>query len=121
LTISAADADGARQLNTHRNRSEGRDQHWSNACRLPSASVKAAVVGPALVGRAIVMETIVMETVKTMGQKNRTADKEQRPIEPRVPPVVWLGVGIQIDRLWRQRIDLLRQARRIQHDLPAPI
>jgi hypothetical protein len=67
------------------------------------------------------METMVMETVKTMGQKNRTADKEQRPIEPGVPPVVWLGVGIQIDRLWRQRIDLLRQSRRVQHDLPAPI
>ena len=66
---------------------------------------------------------MVMETppVKTMGQENRTADKEQRPIEPRIPPVVWLGVGVQIDRLGRQRIDLLRQSRRIQRDLPAAI
>ena len=121
MTISAANADGDRQVNTHRNRSEGRDQHWSNACRSPSASVKAAVMGPALVRRAIVMEIMVMETVKSARQKNRTADKEQRPIEPGVPPVVWLGVGIQIDRLWRQRVDLLRQSRRIQRDLPAAI
>jgi len=77
------------------------------------------LVGPALVGRAIVMEMMMM--VKTMGQENGTADKEQRPIEPRVPPVVWLGVGIQIDRLLRQRVDLLRQAGRIQRDLPAAI
>ena len=96
---------------------------WSNACRSPSASVKAAVVGPPLVGpammgRAIVMEIMVM--AKTMGQEDRTADK-QRPIEPRVPPVGCLGVGIQIDRLWRQRVDLLRQAGRIQRDLPAAI
>jgi hypothetical protein len=71
-----------------------------------------------MVGRAIVMEIMVM--VKTMGQEDRTADK-QRPIEPRIPPVIWLGVGIQIDRLWRQRVDLLRQSRRIQRDLPAAI
>jgi hypothetical protein len=77
------------------------------------------MVGPAMVGRAIVME--IMVTVKTMGQEDRTADKQQRPIEPRVPPVVWLGVGIQIDRLWRQHVDLLRQARRILRDLPATI
>jgi hypothetical protein len=67
------------------------------------------------------METMVMETVKTMGQKNRTADKEQRPIEPGIPPVVWLGVRRQIDRLWRQRVDLLRQAGRILRDPPAAI
>ena len=121
--ISAADADGARQLNTHRNRSEGRDQHWSNACRSPSASVKAAVVGPALAGPALMGPAIVMEVmvmVETTGQEDRTADK-QRPIEPRVPPVVRLGVGIQIDRLWRQCVNLLRQSRRIQYDLPASI
>ena len=97
--------------------------NWSNACRSPSASVRAAVVGPPLVGPAMVGPAIVMEmmvTVKTTGQEDRTADK-QRPIEPRVPPVVWLGVGIQIDRLWRQRVDLLRQAGRIQRDLPAAI
>jgi hypothetical protein len=76
-------------------------------------------MGPAMVGRAIVMEMMMM--VKTMGQENRTTDKEQRPIEPRVPPVVWLGVGIQRDGLRRQCVDLLRQAGRIQRDLPAPI
>ena len=64
------------------------------------------------------MEMMVM--VKTTGQEDGAADK-QRPIEPWVPPVVWLGVGIQIDRLWRQRVDLLRQAGRIQSDLPAAI
>jgi hypothetical protein len=74
-----------------------------------------------MVGRTIVMETMVMGTVKTTGQEDRTADKQRRPIEPRVPPVVWLGVGIQVDRLWRQRVDLLRQSRCIQRDLPAAI
>ena len=77
------------------------------------------MVGSAMVGPAIVMEIMAMETV-TIGQEYRTADK-QRPIEPRVPPIVRLGVGIQIDGLWRQRVDLLRQSRRIQRDLPAPI
>jgi hypothetical protein len=95
-----------------------------NAYRLPSSSVRGAVVGPSMVGSARVGPAIVMEimvTVKTMGQEDRTADKQQRPIEPRVPPVVRLGVGIQIDRLWWQRVDLLRQSRCIQRDLPAPI
>jgi hypothetical protein len=73
-----------------------------------------------MVGRAIVMEMMMM-MVKTTSQENGTAYKEQRPIEPRVPPVVWLRVGIQIDRLWRQRIDLLRQAGRVQYDLPGAI
>ena len=77
------------------------------------------MVGSAMVGPGIVMEIMAMETV-TIGQEYRTADK-QRPIEPRVPPIVRLGVGIQIDGLWRQRVDLLRQSRRIQRDLPAPI
>ena len=71
-----------------------------------------------MVGSAIVMEMMMM--VKTMGQEDRTADK-QRPIEPRVPPVVRRGVGIQRDRLWRQGVDLLRQSRCIQRDLPTPI
>src|SRR5882762_6868092 len=72
--------------------------------------------------KAALMEPImVMEMVKTMGEENRTADKERRPIEPGIPPVVWLGVRIQIDRLWRQRVDLLRQAGRILGDLPAAI
>lgn len=75
-------------------------------------------VGPAMVGRAIVTEIMVMS--KTMGQEDRPADK-QRPIEPGVPPVGWLGVRRQIDRLWRQRVDLLRQAGRVQRDLPAAI
>ena len=75
---------------------------------------------------ALVTDTMVMEAVKTMDQKNRTADKERRPIEQGIP--VWLGVGIQgvgigiqTDRLGRQRVDLLRQAGRIQRDLPAAI
>src|ERR1700704_3875054 len=73
-------------------------------------------------GKATMVEPImVMEMVKTMGEENRTADKERRPIEPGIPPVVWLGVRIQIGRLWRQRVDLLRQAGRILRDLPAAI
>src|SRR5437016_1291313 len=63
---------------------------------------------------------MVMEAVKTVGQENRTANKERWPIEQGIP-VVLLGIGIQTDRLWRQRIDLLRQAGRIQRDLPAAI
>ena len=85
---------------------------------MKAAVVGPALAGPALMGPAIVMEVMVM--VKTTGQEDGTADK-QRPIEPRVPPVVRLGVGIQIDRLWRQCVDLLRQAGRIQCDLPAAI
>jgi len=60
------------------------------------------------------MEAMVMGTTD---QDDRTAD----PIEPRVPPVVRLGVGIEGDHLWRQRVDLLRQSRRIHRDLPAAI
>jgi hypothetical protein len=73
-------------------------------------------------GKATVVEPImVMEMVKTTGEENRTADKKRRPIEPGIPPVVWHGVRIQIDRLWRQRVDLLRQAGRILRDPPAAI
>ena len=79
----------------------------------------APLMGPAMVGGAIVME--MMMVVKTRGQEDRTADKPQRPIEPRVPPVVRLGVGVQRDGLRRQRVDLLRQAGRIERDLPAAI
>src|SRR4051794_39565711 len=72
--------------------------------------------------KAAVMEPImVMETVKTMEQENRTAGKERRPIDPGIPPVVWVGVRIQIDRLRGQRVDLLRQSGRILRDLPAAI
>src|SRR5882757_9767069 len=77
----------------------------------PSASVKAAVVEPAVVEPAVVEPAVVepamvepamvMEMVKTMGEENRATDKEQRPIEVRTPPVVWLRVGRQIDRLSR--------------------
>ncbi|MGZ5861468.1 MAG: hypothetical protein ACXWI5_11650, partial [Croceibacterium sp.] len=89
--------------------------------RSPPASVKTAVP-EAPVGKATVVEPIVvMDMVKTMGEENRTADKKRRPIEPGIPPVVWLGVRIQIDRLWRQRVDLLRQAGRILRDPPAAI
>jgi hypothetical protein len=84
------------------------------ACRSLSASVRAAVVGAAVMGRAVVMEAMVMGT---MDQQDRTAD----PIEPRVPPVEWLGVRIKGDRLWWQRVDLLRQSRRIDRDLPTAI
>ena len=68
--------------------------------------------------RPVVMEMMVM--ADTVGQEDRTADKK-RPIEPGIPPVEWLGVGIGINRLWRQRIDLLRQAGRVQRDLPAAV
>jgi hypothetical protein len=68
-------------------------------------------------GPAIVMESMVIETV-TMGQENRASDKEQRPIEPRIPVVL---LRIQTDRLWRQRVGLLRQAGRVQRDLPVAI
>jgi hypothetical protein len=74
-----------------------------------------------MVGHAIMMEIMVMKAVYATGQENRTADKERRPIEPRVPPRVRFGVRIQVDRLWRQRVDLLRQSRRIQRDLPVSI
>jgi hypothetical protein len=84
--------------------------------------VKAAVAKPTPMVKATMVEPImVMEMVKTMGEENRTADKERRPIEPGIPPVVWLGVRRQIDRLWRQRVDLLRQAGRILRDPPAAI
>jgi hypothetical protein len=66
------------------------------------------------------MEMMAMETVKAISHEYRIADK-QRPVEPRVPPVVRLGVGIQVHGLWRQRVDLLRQSRRIQRDLPTSI
>src|SRR5258707_14908734 len=73
-------------------------------------------------GKATMVEAImVMEMVKTMGKENRTAGKKRRPIEPGIPPVVWLGVRRQIDRLWRQRVDLLRQTGRILRDPPAAI
>jgi hypothetical protein len=64
------------------------------------------------------MENMVM--VDATGQEDRTADKHW-PIEPGVPPVGWLGVGIQRDRLGWQRVDLLRQAGRVQRDLPAAV
>jgi hypothetical protein len=83
--------------------------------------VKTAVPETAM-GKATMVEPImVMDMVKTMGQENRTADKKRRPIEPGIPPVVWLGVRIQMDRLWRQHVDLLRQAGRILRDPPAAI
>jgi hypothetical protein len=80
-----------------------------------SASVRAAVVETAMVGRAIVTKVVAVD------QEGGTADKGRRPVEPRVPPPVWLGVGIQGDWLWRQRIDLLRQSGRIHRDLPTAI
>jgi hypothetical protein len=84
--------------------------------------VKTAVGKTAPMAKAALVEPImVVEMVKTMGEENRAADKERRPIEPGIPPVVWLGVRIQIDRLWRQRVDLLRQTGRILRDPPAAI
>lgn len=74
-------------------------------------------MGPAMVGRAIVPETMM---VKARGQEDRATDKP-RPIEPGVPPVGWLGIRIRIDRLWRQRVNLLRQAGRVQRNLPTAI
>ena len=83
-----------------------------------------AIVVESMVEPIMVMETVepimVMETMKTMDEENRTA-KKRRPIKPGIPPVVWLGVRIQIDRLWRQRVDLLRQTGRILRDPPAAI
>lgn len=76
----------------------------------PAASVKAAMVESAM----------VMEMVEAMSRENRTADEERWPIEPGIP-VVLLGVGIRADRLWRQRVDLPRQAGCIQRDLPRAI
>ena len=67
--------------------------------------------------RPVVMEMMVM--ANTVGQEDRTADKK-RPIEPGVPRVEWLG-WIRINRLWRQRVDLLRQAGRVHRDLPAAV
>jgi hypothetical protein len=74
-----------------------------------------------MVKATMVEPIMVMEMVKTMGEENRTAGKKRRPIEPGIPPVVWLGVRRQIDRLWRQRVDLLRQAGRILRDPPAAV
>src|SRR5436190_21955914 len=74
--------------------------------------MKAAVVGGTMVRPAMVMETV------TMGQENRTTDKGQRPVQPRVP-IVLLGIGIQ--RLRRQRVDLLRQTGGVQRYLPTAI
>jgi len=66
---------------------------------------------------AAVLETMM---VKARGQEDRATDKP-RPIEPGVPPVGWLGIRIRIDRLWRQRVNLLRQAGRVQRNLPTAI
>jgi hypothetical protein len=64
----------------------------------PPASVKAAVGKTAVretsTRKATMVEPVMVETVKTMGEENRTADKDRRPIEPGIPPVVWLGVRI---------------------------
>ena len=77
--------------------------------------VRAATVRAATVRAAMIRAATVMETV-TLGQENRTSDKEQRPVEPRVP-VILLGIRVQADRLWRQRVDLLRQTGSIQRYL----
>ena len=82
--------------------------------------VRPATVGRAMMGGAIVVEIMAMKTVKPIGQEYRTAGK-QRPIEPRVPPVVRLGISGWMDGLWRQGVDLLRQSGRIQRDLPTSI
>src|SRR5690242_11205936 len=77
------------------------------------AAVKTTMV------KAATMESMkVMEMVEATGEEDRPPDKG-RPIEPGIP--VWLGVLIQMDRLRRQRVDLLRQAGRILGDPPAAI
>ena len=68
----------------------------------------------------MVEPAVVMEVVKAMGHENGTADEERWPTEQGIP-VVLPGVGIQADRLRRQRVDLLRQAGRIHRDLPGAI
>ena len=75
---------------------------------MKAAMVKAATVEPMK----------VMEMVETTEEEDRPPDKG-RPIEPGIP--VWLGVLIQMDRLRRQYVDLLRQAGRILGDPPAAI
>jgi len=62
---------------------------------------KTAVREPAMPKATMVEPIMVMEMVKTMDEENRTADKGRRPIEPGIPPIVWLSIRIQIDRLWR--------------------
>src|SRR5262245_41153845 len=73
---------------------------------------------------AVLLEMMAMEMANTTGHEYRTVDKPW-PIEPGVSPVVRLWVGHLIHGRWRgrrrQRVDLLRQSRRIQSDLPAPV
>src|SRR5262245_21277443 len=73
-----------------------------------------------MTGLTMMTEISAMETLNATIHEYRIADK-QRPIEPGVPPVVRLRVGIQIHGLGRHRVDLLRQSRRIQPDLPTPV
>src|SRR3954467_5524319 len=76
--------------------------------------MKATVMGSAVVRAAMVVEMV------TMDQENRTAHKVRWPVEQGIP-IILPRVRIQTERLRRQDVDLLRQARRIQRDLLAAI
>ena len=63
---------------------------WIGA--MAAVAVLAALAmsgGAAPVTAAVVEPVMVMDMVKVLRQENRTAGKE-RPIEPGVPPVVWV-------------------------------
>ena len=107
----AADGDGPTTLRSGVKTAAGKTVVGKTAVETPMG--KATVV-------EAMMEPVVVEMMKAIGEEDRSTDKERWPIEPGVP-IVRVGVRIDIDRLRRQCVDLLRRTGRILRDPPSAI
>jgi hypothetical protein len=97
---------------------------------MESATMESATMEPAIEVPAEAMMEVAMKAlemaeaiaaVEPVAEEERPADEERRPEDPRVIPIVRVGIGRRIDRLRRQRVGQRRLTGRALGNPPTAV